>query len=169
MFLATTCPTTSSLGTIHHTPTNSAIALKRQGYGKDVNDPQDGIERGEIDDIHEFLEQSGNYFVPLLAQSPMQVSKISTSTKEKGTLFSETRIGRYMGQEDVPISAVEEQEMLKVVNYHQHVLNIADTQEMMVGITSNMPFELQQFDLFHVCMHMALMLLRTPTRRVVLL
>jgi hypothetical protein len=39
---------------------------------------------------------------------------------------------------------------LKVVNDHWHVLNIVDTQEMMVGIAYAMSFKLQQFDLFHV-------------------
>jgi hypothetical protein len=109
---------------------------------KEVNNPQGGIERGEIDDIYEFLEQSGNCYVSLLAQSPIQVSKISTSTKAKGALFNKTRIGGYMGQEDVPIPAVEEQEMLKVVNAHRRVLNVVDTQEMMVGIAYAMSFVL---------------------------
>jgi hypothetical protein len=90
---------------------------------KEVNNPQGGIERGEIDDIYEFLEQSGNYYVSLLAQSPMQVSKISTSTEAKGTLFNKTRIGCHIGQEDVPITAVEEKEMLNVVNDHWRVFN----------------------------------------------
>jgi hypothetical protein len=45
----------------------------------------------------------------------MQVSKISTNTKEKCTLFNDTRIGYYMGHVDVSIAAVEEQEILEVV------------------------------------------------------
>ena len=43
--------------------------------------------------------------------------------------------------------------MIKIVDDHQHVLQIQDTQEMMVGIAYGRPFELQQFSLFHVCMH----------------
>jgi hypothetical protein len=53
----------------------------------------------------------------------------------------------------VPITAAEEKEMLKVVNDHRQVLNISDTQEMMLGIAYDMLFELQQLYLFHVFMH----------------
>jgi hypothetical protein len=89
----------------------------------------------------------------LLARSPTQSSEILINTAAKGTLFNQTRIGDYMGQVDVPIAAAKEQEMLKVVTDHQRALKISDTQEIMVGIAYAMPFELQQFDIFHVCMH----------------
>ena len=36
---------------------------------------------------------------------------------------------------------------------HRRVLKIKDSQEMMVGIAYGMPFELQQFELFHVSLH----------------
>jgi hypothetical protein len=39
-----------------------------------------------------------------------------------------------MGQEEnAPITTAEEEEMLRVVDDHQCVLNIKDSQEMMVG------------------------------------
>jgi hypothetical protein len=57
--------------------------------------------------------------VSLLAQSPTQVSEISTGTVAKGTLFNDIRIGHYTGQVDVPITAAEEQEMLKTVSDHR--------------------------------------------------
>jgi sensor c-di-GMP phosphodiesterase-like protein len=91
--------------------------------------------------------------VSLHARSPTQSSGISINTAAKCTLFNETRIGDYMRQVDVPIAAAEEQEMLMVVNEHRRVLNISDTQELMVSIAYAMPFELQQFNLFHVCLH----------------
>jgi hypothetical protein len=112
-----------------------------------------GTESGEIDDVYEFLKESGNYYVSLLARSPTLSSQVPSSTTGKGTLFNETRIGNYMNQVDVPIAAAEEQEMLKVVTDHRQALKISDSQEMMVGIAYAMPFELKQFDLFHVCMH----------------
>jgi hypothetical protein len=39
------------------------------------------------------------------------------------------------------------------VDDHRCELKIYDTQEMMVGIAYGMPFELEQFGLFHVSMH----------------
>ena len=43
--------------------------------------------------------------------------------------------------------------MLTIVEDHRRVLKIKDSQEMMVGIAYGMPFELKQFELFHVSMH----------------
>jgi hypothetical protein len=43
--------------------------------------------------------------------------------------------------------------MLQIVSNHHHELKIADSKEMMVGIAYGMPFELEQFGLFHVSMH----------------
>jgi hypothetical protein len=43
--------------------------------------------------------------------------------------------------------------MLQIVSNHHHELKIADSKEMMVGIAYGMPFELEQFGLFNVSMH----------------
>ena len=43
--------------------------------------------------------------------------------------------------------------MLWIVKDHRRDLKIADSKEMMVGIAYGMPFELEQFCLFHVSMH----------------
>jgi hypothetical protein len=69
-------------------------------------------------------------------------------------LFNETRVGSYTGQEDIYIgTSYEEQEMLCIVSDHRCVLQTKDSQEMMVDIASAMPFEIQQFKLFHICCH----------------
>jgi hypothetical protein len=43
--------------------------------------------------------------------------------------------------------------MLRIVENHRRGLQIDDSKEMMVGIAYAMPFELEQFGLFHVSMH----------------
>jgi hypothetical protein len=43
--------------------------------------------------------------------------------------------------------------MLRVVSDHRRLLPIADLQEMMVGIAYAMRYEVQQFQLFNVCLH----------------
>jgi hypothetical protein len=121
--------------------------VKKNSHSKNENDIAN--ERGEIDDLYHFLEQSGNFYVSLLARTP----KGDSVGPAKPILYNETRIGQYTGQEEVHIAANEEQEMFCIVSDHRRVLKIDDSQEMMVGIAYAMPFEIQQFDLFHVCMH----------------
>jgi hypothetical protein len=60
---------------------------------------------------------------------------------------------RTKDQEDVVVAADEERDMLRVVSNHRRLLPIADLQEMMVGIAYAMPYEVQQFQLFNVCLH----------------
>ncbi len=43
--------------------------------------------------------------------------------------------------------------MLQIVDDHRWGLKIDDSKQMMVGIVYGMPFELDQFGLFHVSMH----------------
>jgi hypothetical protein len=43
--------------------------------------------------------------------------------------------------------------MLQIFSNHCRELKIADSKEMMVGIACGMPFELEQFGLFHASMH----------------
>jgi hypothetical protein len=69
------------------------------------------------------------------------------------TLYNETRYGLLIEQHDIDVAGDEEQEMLRIVGDHRRVLKIKDTQEMMVGIVYGMPFELEQFGLFHVSLH----------------
>ena len=71
----------------------------------------------------------------------------------KTVLFNETRLGDTTDQEDVVIAADEEQDMLRVVSDHRRLLPISDSQEMMVGIAYAMPYEVRQFELFNVCLH----------------
>ncbi len=110
-------------------------------------------ENGEIDDIYQFLEETGNYYVSLLARGPTCSQVSTTEPSGKKVLFNETRFGNFTGQEDVEVDGTEEKEMLRIVEDHRRVLKINDSQEMMVGIAYGMPFELQQFELFHVSMH----------------
>jgi hypothetical protein len=118
---------------------------------------------GEIDDLYQYLEQSGSHYVSLFAHivreeceasqadSPCEPS-VSDSPR-KTVLFNETQLGDMKGQEDVGIAVHEEQDMLHVLLGHQCLPPVADSQEMMVGIAYAMPYEVQQFQLFHVCMH----------------
>jgi hypothetical protein len=78
------------------------------------------------------------------------------STKEpngKSTLFNKTRIGQITCQVDLPVTGEDGTKMLQIVGDHQRELNVDDSKEMMVGIAYGMPFELEQFGLFHVSMH----------------
>jgi hypothetical protein len=53
-----------------------------------------------------------------------------------------------------PVAGDDDKEMLQIVDDHHHELNIDDSKDMMVGIAyGGMPFELEQFGLFHVSMH----------------
>jgi predicted cupin superfamily sugar epimerase len=72
---------------------------------------------------------------------------------QKPSLYNETQIGQYTAQEDLHIAADEEREMLCIVSNCWHILKINNSQVMMVGIAFAMPFEIQQFELLHVCMH----------------
>jgi hypothetical protein len=76
-----------------------------------------------------------------------------TDPIRKSILFNETRISLVTCQEDVPIAGDDDREMLQIVDEHRRGLNIDASQEIMVGIASGMPFELEQFGLFHVSMH----------------
>jgi hypothetical protein len=51
------------------------------------------------------------------------------------------------------IATDEERDMLRVVSDHPWSLPIANSQEMMVGIVYAMPYEVKQFQLFNVCLH----------------
>jgi hypothetical protein len=67
-------------------------------------------------------------------------------------MFNETRIGPFTKQDDLDVACDKEEEILQIMDDHQCELKIHDTQEMMVGIAYGMPFELEQFGLFHVSM-----------------
>jgi hypothetical protein len=71
----------------------------------------------------------------------------------KSTLFNETRIGHFISQEDLPVMCNDDKEMLQIVDNHHRGLKIDDSKEKMVGIAYGMPFDLEQFGLFHVSMH----------------
>jgi hypothetical protein len=71
----------------------------------------------------------------------------------KTILFNETRLGHTKDQEDVVVAADEERDMLRAVSDHRRLLPIANLQEMMVGIAYAMPYEVKQFHLFNVCLH----------------
>ena len=73
----------------------------------------------------------------------------------KSIIFNESCIGNITGQEDFLLSSSDDpdQDMLRIVCNHCRELKIADSKEMMVGIAYGMPFELEQFGLFHVSLH----------------
>jgi hypothetical protein len=105
---------------------------------------------GQTDDIYKFLESSGHYYISLLARGPVVPSEDGAC---KSVLFNESRIGTITGQEDLPVTSSDDQDMLQIVNDHRRELKIADSKEMMVGIAYGMPYELEQFGLFHVSLH----------------
>jgi hypothetical protein len=56
-------------------------------------------EDGERDDIYKFLEESGNYYVSLLARGPSVESNSATYLKTcKAIIFNDSRIGNVTGQ-----------------------------------------------------------------------
>jgi hypothetical protein len=118
--------------------------------GNDTGTTKDG----ETDDIYKFLEESGNYYVSLLSRGP--AAKGTDSIEEpngKSSLFNETRMGDITSQTDLPVTGEDDCTMLQIVGDHRRELKIDDSKEMMVGIAYGMPFELDQFGLFHVSMH----------------
>ncbi len=144
--------------------------LKKNPHQVDGNDADESINgSGEIDDLYQFLEKSGSHYVSLLARvvpeqsvppfsdspstadSPCQPTQIDSPPRT--VLFNETRLGHTKDQEDIVIAADEEQDMLRVVSVHGWLLPISDSQEMMVGIAYAMPYEVRQFRLFNVCLH----------------
>ena len=119
----------------------------------DENGKEGHSEDGETDDIYKFLEESGNYYVSLLARGSKEEPTSSKDESSKGTLFNESRIGNITGQEDLEVAGTDDHDMLQIVQSHRRELKIDDSKEMMVGIAYGMPFELEQFGLFHVSMH----------------
>ncbi len=74
-------------------------------------------------------------------------------------------IVNYTAQEDIPFAREDGKEILHIMDGHQNEFKIEDSKEMKVGIAYSMPFELEQFGLFHVSMHI-LMLLQIQTKKV---
>jgi hypothetical protein len=62
-----TCSAHKCTSTVPSCDQSKYLVKKKNSNGREGNDKNDGIERGEIDDKYEFLEQSGNYYVSLLA------------------------------------------------------------------------------------------------------
>ena len=113
---------------------------------------------GQTNNIYKFLEASGHYYISLLSQGPVETlsTSIYPSSKDTGSqsiLFNESRLGNVTGQEDVIVATSEDQDMIKIVTDHRRELKVGDSKEMMVGIAYAMPFELDQFALFHVSLH----------------
>jgi hypothetical protein len=50
--------------------------VKKNSKGKEATD-EDGTQNGEIDNIYEYLEQTGNYYISILSQSPTLESDTS--------------------------------------------------------------------------------------------
>jgi hypothetical protein len=147
--------------------------LKKNPHQVDGNDADKSMNgSGEIEDLYQFLEKSGSHYVSLLARvvpeayepsfsdspsiadSPDQPTQIDSPPKT--VLFNETRLGHTKDQEDIVIAADEEQDMLCVVSDYRRLLPISNSQEMMVGIAYVMPYEVRQFQLFNVCLHIDL-------------
>jgi hypothetical protein len=105
---------------------------------------------GQTDDIYKFLESSGHYYISLLARGPVASSDDGAS---KSTLFNESSLGTISGDQDLPVVTSEDEKMLRIVNNRRRELKIADSKLMMVGIAYGMPYELEQFGLFHVSLH----------------
>jgi hypothetical protein len=76
----------------------------------------------------------------------------TTDSTGKSTLFNETWIGHFTSQEDLPVTDDNDTEMLWKVDDHHHRLKIDDSKKRMVGIAYG-TFELEQFGIFHVSMH----------------
>jgi hypothetical protein len=119
---------------------------------KNVNE-NGATKEGERDDIYKFLEESWNEHLSLLAHGPTIEPNTTMEPNGKSTLFNETWIGHFSSQEDLPIMDGNDTEMLRIVDDHCRGLKIDDSKEMKVGIAYGVPFELEQFGLFHVSMH----------------
>jgi hypothetical protein len=117
-----------------------------------TNQDKDGnTGAGQIDGIYTFLEESGYYYISLLARCPALMTSGPADPGCKSILFNESRIGNVTGQEDMVVTSVEDHDiMLQIGTKHRMALKIPDTKEMMVGVAYGMRFELDQFRLFHI-------------------
>ena len=117
---------------------------------------------GEIDDLYEFLEESGCHYVSLLACAAVpdkDSDDLAGSRKPK--LFNEAyglvvtwcrRMPTLPAMKNKRCLVL--QEMFSIVSdQHRSALKIDSSQEMMVGLAFAMPFEIRQFELFHVYWH----------------
>jgi hypothetical protein len=95
------------------------------------------------------LEELGNSYLSLLVRTTI-ASKVYNGSS---ALFNETCIGNFTGHKDVEVGSDTDQEMLQVVDDHHRELSIADSKQMMIAIGYGMSFELLQFSLFHVLLH----------------
>jgi hypothetical protein len=142
--------------------------LKKNPHQEDGNEADESMNgSGETDDLYQFLEKSGSHYVSLLARvvpevsdesithSPLTADSLPTRSDFpcKTVLFNETRLGHTKDQEDAVVAADEERDMLRVVSDHGRLLPIANSQEMMVGIAYAITYEVKQFHLFNVCLH----------------
>jgi hypothetical protein len=143
----------STQSTLSHHHQIKAL-LKEDSCFDDRMELDDTInDRGEIYDLYQYLEQSGSHYISLLEGVVPEVCGASPSDSPctNTVLFNETWLGDTLkGQGDGDVAADEEQDMLHVVS---DILPIADSQEIMTGIAYAMPYEVRQFQLFHVCMH----------------
>jgi hypothetical protein len=144
--------------------------LKKNPHQVDGQDADESMnDSGKTDNLYQFLEKPGSHYVsllapvlpeasdasiadsPYIADSPCQPTQIDSPPKT--VLFNKTWLGHTKDQEDIVIAADEEQDMLRVVSDHRRLLPISDSQEMMVGIAYAMLYEVRQFQLFNVCLH----------------
>ena len=72
----------------------------------------------------------------------------------KGVLFNETFQESGISKQDQPILEDEEDAMAeRDISLHRTKRNIADNQEMVVGLAFTTPAEIRQFQLFHTVLH----------------
>jgi hypothetical protein len=67
--------------------------------------------------------------------------------------YSMKPYGEHYWSRRFAVGGAADQEMLRVVDDHRRELNIPDSKEMVVAITNGMSFELAQFSLCHVSLH----------------
>jgi hypothetical protein len=80
--------------------------LVKKSYDVKGGDSDDAKkENGEIDDIYQFLENAGNYYISLLVWGPTCGQDTSTDPSGKSNLFNETWIGKYTGP--FPFGSIE--------------------------------------------------------------
>lgn len=100
-----------------------------------------------------YLEESGYHHVLLLAHGPTEVPTSRIDQIGKNILFNETHIANVTSQKNILVARDVDEDVLQIVENHHYKLKIADSKEMMVSVAYDMSFKLEQFEVFHVSMH----------------
>ena len=137
-------PTVLTLDQVHY--------IKRKiGASKDtqVQVEEESIEHGHVDNLYTLLESKGASYVSLFSEKKQPETATGEATEK---IFNEICIADHPSERSL-VDPNHEQELYQQASAHRAARGISDQQQMMIGIAWVLPFELRQFRLFHVVLH----------------